>query len=186
MLTTNSSRGDDTYGSQPKPSTMRSKFRAPIRLLAVATIVIAVFMLWPHRAVRVYDGFDAAELGSHWLKWQFVPGSVKMQSKVVRAGRGAVEITLHRGDRREGPGEEGQLLERDEITESWRYFSRLQCSYRYSFSLFFTAVCGTFRNSIDKSWQAESLVTDIQSQGACPEVIRFLRSCHYNFGKELL
>ena len=139
MLITNSSRGDDTYGSRPKPSAKQSKSRATIRVLVVATIIIAVFVLWPHRAVRVYDGFDAAELSRHWLKWQFVPGSVKMQSKVVRAGSGAAEITLHRGDRREGPSEDGQLLERDEITESWRYFSRLHRNYRYSFSLYLPA-----------------------------------------------
>jgi hypothetical protein len=49
-------------------------------------------------------------VGHSWTKIRMVPGSFRVQSEVVRAGRGAGEITVHSGDRREEASDDGAAL----------------------------------------------------------------------------
>lgn len=68
-----------------------------------------------------------------------VPGSFRVQSEVVRAGRGAGEITVHSGDRREEASDDGAATERDELMEAWWLFAHMHRTYRYSFSFYLPA-----------------------------------------------
>jgi hypothetical protein len=59
-----------------------------------------------------------------------------MQSEVVRAGHGAVRITLHPRDVFE-PGADGDTVsERDELLEASRLTSRENIAYEYSWSMY--------------------------------------------------
>jgi len=87
--------------------------------------------------IDVYDGFESAKLSNLWDTNRFAPGAVEMLSEVVRAGHGAVKITLHPRDVFEA-GQNGDLdTERDELLEARRLYSRENVAYEYSFSMFF-------------------------------------------------
>ncbi|WP_316975836.1 heparin lyase I family protein [Shumkonia mesophila] len=94
----------------------------------------AVSRLFGHSPPQVQDGFETSRLDTIWSRSKFLPDAVEMQSSVVRAGMGAVRITLHGGD--QIPTERGSGLERAELMESWGLWTLEDLSYEYVFSLF--------------------------------------------------
>lgn len=121
-----------------------TKKRLLFRKLAGAAVCLLVLLLavgyrFLHKEIHVYDGFESAVLSSDWTRIRMVPGSFRVQSEVVRAGRRAGEITVHSGDRREEASDSGAASERDELMEEWWLFAHLDRTYRYSFSLFLPA-----------------------------------------------
>jgi hypothetical protein len=113
------------------------RWRLPLILLAAC--LLALFLITRHRELHVYDGFESAGLGSFWSTGRMVPGSFRVQSDVVRAGRGAGEVTVHSGDRREQASDDGSASERDELMEAWSLLAHIHRTYRYSFSLYLPA-----------------------------------------------
>jgi Polysaccharide lyase len=104
-----------------------------------AVVLLAAFLIFRHREIHVYDGFESDNLSSHWTRIRMEPGSFRTQSDIVRAGRSAGEITVHPGDRREEASDDGAATERDELMEAWWLFAYTGRSYRYSFSLYLPA-----------------------------------------------
>jgi len=100
-----------------------------------------LFLIVRRREIHVYDGFES---GPHWSESRMVPGSFRVQSDVVRAGRGAGEITVHSGDRREAASDSGAASERDELMEAWWLFAHIHRAYRQSFILSELLVAGVF------------------------------------------
>jgi len=87
--------------------------------------------------IHVYDGFESSRLSwIRWSRWRFVPGAVVPEGTIVRAGRSALAITVHSGDRYEAASDTGAATERDELMESWWLYSRTGRTYAYSFSLY--------------------------------------------------
>jgi hypothetical protein len=82
----------------------------------------------------VYDGFESPALSSLWETRRFIPGAVRIQSSVARAGRSAARITLRPGD--QIPQEKGTSLERAELQEARALWVREDSGAVYSFSLF--------------------------------------------------
>jgi hypothetical protein len=88
-------------------------------------------------AVDTYDGFETPALSDLWETSRFTAGAVEMQSDVVRAGHGAVKITVRPRDTFEA-GQNGDLdSERDELLEARRLLSQENTGYEFSFSMFF-------------------------------------------------
>jgi hypothetical protein len=87
--------------------------------------------------IAVYDGFDSPELSALWDTTRLAPGALTLQSAVVRAGRGAVQITLHPKDKFEAGINGSSDSERDELTEARRLTGRQDVGYEQSFSMFF-------------------------------------------------
>jgi hypothetical protein len=91
----------------------------------------------PAAPIDVYDGFETPILSNLWETSRFAPGAVEMQSDVVRAGHGAVKLTVHPRDMFEA-GQNGDLdSERDELLEARRFVSHENTGYEFSFSMFF-------------------------------------------------
>ncbi|MGP8260458.1 MAG: polysaccharide lyase [Acidobacteriaceae bacterium] len=89
--------------------------------------------------INVYDGFDGPKLSPLWETTRVAPGAVQMQSELVRAGRGAVRITLRPRDVFE-PGVDGDAdTERDELLEETKFNSRENVAYEYSWSMYLPA-----------------------------------------------
>ena len=85
----------------------------------------------------IYDGFETPALSNLWETSRFAPGAVEMQSDVVRAGHGAVKITVRPRDMFEA-GQGGSAdSERDELLEARRFVSQENTGYEFSFSMFF-------------------------------------------------
>ncbi len=101
-------------------------------LLLAALIGAAVLAGAP---LNVYDGFETSTLGNLWMTIRFAPGAVVMQSKIVRAGKSAAEITLHTGEVTEDNGKD-QPTERAELMEAPDIWSGEDSTYVYSFSEF--------------------------------------------------
>src|SRR5438105_9532311 len=87
---------------------------------------------------EIYDGFEAKDLSTIWSTSKFEPGAVVMQSDVVRAGKSAVKITIHQGDRYDAadPGTGTKENERDELLERKDLWAEEEKSYSYAFSVF--------------------------------------------------
>jgi hypothetical protein len=91
----------------------------------------------PGTRIDVYDGFETPALGNLWETSRFQAGAVEMQSDVVRAGHGAVKITVRSRDMFEaGQGSDADS-ERDELLEARRLVAKEDIGYEYSFSMFF-------------------------------------------------
>ena len=87
--------------------------------------------------IDVYDGFETPSLSGLWETIRFAPGAVEMQSDVVRAGHGAMKITVRPHDMFEA-GQGGDAdNERDELLEARRLVAKQNIAYEYSFSMFF-------------------------------------------------
>ena len=86
--------------------------------------------------VRVYDGFETPALSRSWETSRLAPGSVVMQSRVVRAGRSAARIVLRPRDTFEAAAPGDVDSERDELLEAGPLVSRPDVTYEYAFSLF--------------------------------------------------
>src|ERR1700741_3991039 len=94
---------------------------------ALAIIVSsALLFFWALRGIpiHVYDGFESSHLSRfRWTNRRFEPEAVVSEESVVRAGRRALAITVHSGDRPEAASESGGGTERAELMESWWLFS---------------------------------------------------------------
>jgi len=106
---------------------------AGVALLLIFATLVALRTI----PIHVYDGFESPQL--RWTRWstgRLVPGAVASEQSVVRAGRSALAITVHSGDRYEAASNMGAASERDELMESWWLYSRVGRTYVYSFSLY--------------------------------------------------
>jgi len=115
------------------------KFLLKLAAGLILLLIVFFFFLFALRTVplHVYDGFESSRLsGTRWSKYRFAPGAVATEQSVVRAGRSALAITVHSGDRYEAASESGVASERAELMESWWLFSRSGRTYVYSFSLY--------------------------------------------------
>ncbi len=89
----------------------------------------------PPSGVDVYDGFEAPVLGKIWDTSRCVPGAVEIQTNIVRAGHGALKVTVHSGDKFEAGLNGNSDSERAELMEgSKKLVSREDAAYEYSFS----------------------------------------------------
>jgi hypothetical protein len=84
----------------------------------------------------VYDGFEGPTLSTIWDTDRFAPGDVVLQSNVVRAGRGAAQITVHARDKFEAGINGDSDSERAELLEAEGLYARENRAYEYSFSMF--------------------------------------------------
>lgn len=111
-------------------------FSAVLATTAVVLLVGAanLFALPADRQALAYDGFEGPSLSAQWETIKLPPGTLEMQSSVVRAGKGAAKITLRPGN--QIATEKGSELERAELRESEVLLAGEEKSYSYSFSLF--------------------------------------------------
>ena len=52
-----------------------------VALALIAALLFAALLVVHYRKTHVYDGFEAAELGSRWSKHRMVPESFRTQSE---------------------------------------------------------------------------------------------------------
>jgi hypothetical protein len=89
------------------------------------------------KPVEVYDGFEGNKLSTAWSTDRLVEGAVEFQPVVVRAGKGAVKITVHQGDLYEGIDPlQSKPTERDELREHNSLVSHENGAFAYSFSIY--------------------------------------------------
>ncbi|MFH1607930.1 MAG: polysaccharide lyase [archaeon] len=84
---------------------------------------------------KLYDGFEGDSLSDIWKKTKFEPEAVEIQSDIVRKGKSAVKITIHKGDKIEKGYENVKTSERDELLERKELGPEEGKSYSYSFSV---------------------------------------------------
>jgi Polysaccharide lyase len=87
--------------------------------------------------VDVYDGFETASLSKAWDTDRFKPGAVTMETNIVRAGHGAVKITVQANDKFEAGVNGNSDSERDELLEARKLTARENVNYEQSFSMYF-------------------------------------------------
>lgn len=87
-------------------------------------------------SINIYDGFDSPSLSNLWETSRLTPGAVEMQSDIVRAGHGAVRITVHSRDTFEAGRNGNSDSERDELLESRKLVSKQDVPYEYSWSMY--------------------------------------------------
>jgi hypothetical protein len=85
------------------------------------------------------DGFESDHLSDVWEASRFEPGAVQMESRTVRAGRGAAQITVRAHDKFEAGLVGNSDSERAELLEARRFISKADTGYEYSFSIFLPA-----------------------------------------------
>jgi hypothetical protein len=109
-------------------------------LLLFATLPAHSQMLPARGApIDVYDGFDGTKLSPLWETTPVAPGALRMQSEIVRAGHGAIQITLHANDIFEA-GQHGDAdSERDELLEARALTSHENTPYEFSWSMYLPA-----------------------------------------------
>ena len=88
----------------------------------------------PNQDINVHDGFETVSLKKIWETKKIIPGSLEIQSSIVRSGKNAAKLTLRAGDQIEK--EKGTILERTELLEKKKLWSLEGLYYSYSFSLF--------------------------------------------------
>ena len=91
------------------------------------------FKLVPGTPVR--DGFESPGLSNLWETDKIIPADRQIQSKVVRSGHGALQITLHTSDVFEAGRNGNPDSERAELTEADELISPEGKNYTYSFSI---------------------------------------------------
>lgn len=93
----------------------------------------------PGAPIDVYDGFEGTKLSPLWETTPIAPGALRMQSEIVRAGHGSIQITLHANDIFEA-GQHGDAdSERDELLEASAFTSRENTPYEFSWSMYLPA-----------------------------------------------
>jgi len=108
-------------------------------LLFVTLPALSQTLPAPGAPINVYDGFEGPSLSPLWETTRIVPGALTLQSAIVRAGHGAIQLTVHANDKFEA-GQHGDAdSERDELLEARRLTSQEDISYEQSFSLYFPA-----------------------------------------------
>jgi hypothetical protein len=93
----------------------------------------------PAQHIDVSDSFEGASLSDIWATDRFKPGSIRLQSDVVRSGKQALALTVQSNDEFEAGQNGNSDSERDELREANRLVSRQAAPYEYSFSLYFPA-----------------------------------------------
>jgi hypothetical protein len=93
----------------------------------------------PAAQIEVYDGFEQPQLSNLWETSRFVPGTVVMESHIVRAGHQAAVITVHSRDEFETGLHGNSDSERTELLEARRFTSHENVPYEFRFSMFFPA-----------------------------------------------
>ena len=89
------------------------------------------------RFKELYDGFEDKKLIDIWSHKKFESGSVELQSNIVRRGsKGALKITIKKGDRIEKGNKNIKTSERDELLEKKEYGPHENELYNYSFSIY--------------------------------------------------
>jgi hypothetical protein len=109
----------------------RSAFVATLLPLALLTACRK-----PDPPINVYDGFDKPSLSKLWETDRFVPSALEMQSAIVRAGHGAVKLSVHSNDKFEAGINGNADSERDELLEARALTSSEDIAYEYSWSMF--------------------------------------------------
>jgi len=112
-----------------------------MRVLALSAAIAVLLLTALFAASRliplhVYDGFESSTLSWRWITLRLAPGAAQPEQQIVRAGRQALALTVHSGDRHEDSSDTGIATERAELMESWWLFSRTGHTYVYSWSLF--------------------------------------------------
>jgi hypothetical protein len=107
-----------------------------VALLLATLPALAQSLPAPGAPIDVYDGFETPTLSNLWETSRFTSGAVEMQSAIVRAGHGAVRITVHSRDTFEA-GQNGDAdSERDELLEARAVTSRGATPYEFSWSMY--------------------------------------------------
>ncbi|MDP4264473.1 MAG: polysaccharide lyase [Bacteroidota bacterium] len=109
-------------------------FVARKTLLFIITFLPASFIC--QSQVNVRDSFEWPELSKIWSTERMVPGSIRMQSAIVRNGHSAAAITLKSGDIFEKGQGKSRDSERDELLEASNLFSAENKKYEFRFSMF--------------------------------------------------
>jgi hypothetical protein len=104
-----------------------------IKVILVICILIH-FSCHSNHDINVYDGFETSSVKKVWETKKLIPGSLEIQSSIVRSGKSAAKITLRAGDQIDK--EKGTILERTELSENRKFWAREDLYYSYSFSLF--------------------------------------------------
>lgn len=87
--------------------------------------------------LNIYDGFEAPPLSALWDTSRMEPGAVVFESKVVRAGHGAIALTVRPHDKFEPGAPHNAESERDELMEARSLVPHLGRAQEYSFSEYF-------------------------------------------------
>ena len=87
------------------------------------------------KSTKIHDGFERKNLGKIWDKNKFEQGAVTIQSKIVRKGKNAIRIIIHKGDKTE-KRKGSKISERDELLERKDIWSVEEKAYHYSFSIY--------------------------------------------------
>jgi hypothetical protein len=109
--------------------------------LFVLVIALAAFLLPDCSKVRlvpgaaVHDGFENPTLGNLWETDKIIAADAVIQSKVVRSGHAALQITLHTSDVFEAGRHGEPPSERAELTEAEGLISQEGKNYSFSFSM---------------------------------------------------
>jgi hypothetical protein len=115
-------------------ASMKKVLLSAVILFVLIILFVAGLRVMP---LHIYDGFESPHLSRlRWSRFRFVPGAVVTQEAVVRAGRRALAITVHSGDRFEQGIDGSASTERAELMEAWWLFSRTGRTYAYSFSIY--------------------------------------------------
>jgi hypothetical protein len=83
-----------------------------------------------------YDGFEEKELNSIWGHSRFEERSIKIQSKIKRKGKQAIQVTVRSMDTFEDNKGESNNTERDEVREQKYLWGKENSKYIYKFSMF--------------------------------------------------
>jgi hypothetical protein len=105
-------------------------------MLGCLLILIVAWIIFFHKHILVYDGFEVPALGKQWTSSRMEKESFTIQSAIVRNGRNALQITLHTGDKPEEKTAQDKASERDELSESYSEYALEGKTYDYKFSLF--------------------------------------------------
>jgi hypothetical protein len=108
-------------------------------ILSCSLVVAQTAPAIPKAPISVYDGFEEPTLGSIWMTALLAPGSYAIQSDIVRAGHGALRITVRPSDifMAGSPGTAG--TERAELLEAPPQLTRLNIPYEFSWSMYVPA-----------------------------------------------
>ena len=111
--------------------------RSLLAVMILSLLLVAAIAALRAVPLHIYDGFESSRLSRlRWSRYRFEPGAAVIQDRFVRAGRRAVAITVHSGDRFEQGIDGNASTERAELMEAWWLFSRTGTKYVYSFSLY--------------------------------------------------
>jgi hypothetical protein len=90
----------------------------------------------PKRFQKLYDGFEKNELNKIWEKTKLEERAIKIQSKIVRRGKKALQITIHKGDKIQKGDERNKTSERDELLERKEFGPMENEGFSYVFSMY--------------------------------------------------